>query len=99
MNYKNIEINGTVFKWSAIEDSQHPDFVLNCERGEIWVQVGDDYDQEHHDAYHQGKQELPVSEKTARTIICQLIDRGYIDSYFDTDVGLVLYSEVGLEEN
>ena len=99
MNYRNIEINGAVFKWSAILDSQHPDFVLVCESGEIWVQVGDDYDREHYDAYHEGKKEFPVSEKTAHTIIRQIIDRGDIYSYFETDVGLMLYSEVGLEEN
>jgi len=99
MIFKDIKVLGNSYKWSAQQDSQHPDFVLVCDAGEIWVQVGDTYDQAHNEAYLNGKEECPVSEKTAKRIITEIIQKGYIESYFNTDVGLMLYTNQGLEEN
>ena len=99
MKYKNIEIHGQLYKWSSEQDSQHPDFVLVCNQGEIWVSVVDSYDEKQCDLYIRDKAEFPVSLKTAQLITSQIIEKGYIKSYFiNTDVGLVLSETGNLEE-
>lgn len=100
MKYKNIEVYGQRYKWSSKQDSQHPDFVLICNQGEIWVSVEDTYDEQQCNLYISGKTEFPVSLKTAQLITSQILKKGYIESYFlNTDIGLVLSETGSLEEN
>ena len=63
------------------------------------MQVGDTYDQVHSEAYSAGKEKSPVSEKTAKRIITEIVQKGYTNSYFKSDVGLMLYNNEGLKEN
>lgn len=39
MKYKALIIDGVSYKWAASQDSEHSDYVLVCESGEIWVQI------------------------------------------------------------
>ena len=47
MIFNHIEVLGNTYKWASQIDNQHPDFVLVCDKGEMWVQVSDDYDENH----------------------------------------------------
>jgi hypothetical protein len=100
MKYENIDYKEKCYKWAAVRDSEHPDFVLICDDGEIWVQVErtPEIDKQD-DLFREGKAKYPISLGTVQSIISEIVIRGYIESYFKTDVGLI-YSEKGqLVEN
>lgn len=95
MKYKKVKHKGKIYKWSATQDSQHPDLVLQCERGDIWVQVeANPLDKKRNEIYLNGKNELPISNNTAYKVISNIVKPGYTESYFETDVGLI-YTESG----
>jgi hypothetical protein len=95
MKYRELILNGKVYKWGAGQDSEHPDFVLLCAQGELGVQVEiSPSDRKHNHMYMKGQVELPISEKTALSIISEIERLGYLDTYFETDVGLI-YTEIG----
>lgn len=100
MLYQKLDINGIEYKWSAAQDSEQPDFVLVCERGEIWVQVEIGLnDRPHNQRHFDGFEKYPISNDTARKIICAVVKLGYLDNYFDTDVGLIFTETGKLVEN
>ncbi len=95
MKYREINILGKDYKWSATQDSEHPDLVVICKKGEIWVQVEIGFlDQEHNEKYINGNEELPVSLATASKVISDVVEKGYIKKYFESDIGLI-YTESG----
>ncbi len=100
MNYEEFECRGTLYRWSAIRNGEHPDFVLVCDDGEIWVQVERTTDIDKQDKlFSEGKAKYPISFGLAKNIISQIISKGYIESYFATDVGLIFSENGQLIEN
>lgn len=100
MKHQILTIEGRNYKWSASQDSEHPDFVLETDLGQIWVQVEvSAKDKMHNDMFLRGRKEFPISDFTANRIICELISLGYILSYFETDVGLIFTDGGELIEN
>lgn len=79
-----------------MRNSEHPDFVLVCDAGEIWVQVERTPEIDKIDDLHrEGRAKYPVSKELAKDIVSKIIAGGYLESYFNSDVGLI-YSENGL---
>ena len=39
LKYREITHEGVAYQWSAIQDSEHPSFLLQCDSGELWVSV------------------------------------------------------------
>lgn len=100
MIYQDMEHGGKRYKWSACQDSEHPDFVLQCDLGEIWVQVEVcPSDIAHNEMYLKGKEEFPVSRSTVKKLVSSLVNLGYTKSYFETDVGLIFTDNCQLIEN
>jgi hypothetical protein len=95
MNYRLINQAGIELKWGAIQDSEHSDLCIKTDRGEVWVQVETRFsDRRHNELYTSGQKEFPISDGTAGKIITQVIKRGYLEKYFETDIGLI-YTEFG----
>lgn len=100
MKYQEVQYKGKIYKWGAYQDSEHPDFVLQCELGEIWVQVEvNPFDKKHNEMYLNGKNEFPISNNTAHKVISNIVKLGYTKSYFESDVGLIFTDSGRLIEN
>lgn len=100
MKYQEIENQGGLYKWTAYQDSEHPDFVLQTENGYIFVQIElSDADLIHNEKYFTNKELYPFSDSKAELVVKKLIQLGYIDTYFKTDVGLILTDQGDLIEN
>lgn len=100
LKYKEITYEGVVYQWSAIQDSEHPSFLLQCDGGELWVQVEIGFfDKSHHKMYASGKADFPISDSTVRKIVSKIIDLGCVQSYFEKDIGLVFTEDGQLIEN
>jgi len=100
MEYEEFESNGVTYKWSAFRDSEHPDFVLVCDKGEIWVQVEQTPDLDrHYKLFDEEKVKYPITLGIVQNIISQIVSKGYIETYFTTNVGLIYSGEGTLGEN
>ena len=100
LKYRKIVYEGVAYQWSAIQDSEHPSFLLQCDGGELWVQVEIGlFDKSHHKMYASGKADFPISDSTVSKIVSKVVDLGYLKSYFETDIGLVFTEEGQLTEN
>lgn len=100
MEFKTLNIEGVNYQWAATQDSEPPDYVLVADAGEIWVQVEiNSRDRSHNELFLKGKVECPISEDTALKVAEAVVKQGYIDSYFNTDVGLIFTEEEKLIEN
>jgi len=100
LKYREITHEGIVYQWSAIQDSEHPFFLLQCDGGELWVSVEiGSFDKSHRKMYASGKADFPISDSTASKIVSNVIDLGYIKSYFETDIGLVFIEDRQMIEN
>lgn len=100
LKYREIVYEGVAYQWSAIQDSEHPSFLLQCDSGELWVSVEiGSFDRSHHKMYASGKADFPISESAVSKIVSNIIDLGYLKSYFETDIGLVFTENGQLIEN
>ena len=95
-----VIIDNVNYEWYSIQDSEHPDFCLTLNDGyEIWVQVYLSGSEKSHSLrYLNGRTDQPISDETAIEIIKEVISKGYIESYKDSEVGL-MFIDGGLIEN
>jgi len=100
MKYQEVQYKGVTYNWGAYQDSEHPDFVLQCKLGEIWVQVEvNPFDKKHNEMYFNGQKEYPISNNTVYMIISNIVKLGYTKSYFETDTGLIFTESCQLIKN
>lgn len=100
LKYREIVYEGIAYQWSAIQDSEQPSFLLQCDGGELWVQVEIGlFDKSHHRIYASGKADFPISDSTVSKIVSKVVYLGYLKSYFEKDIGLVFTEEGQLIEN
>ena len=100
MEYEEISHDGLELKWSAQRDSEHPDFILICPSGEIWVQVERTEEIEKYDKlYNDGKSKYPLPLSVVQQLVSQIVEKGYLEKYFSSDVGLIFTDKGQLIEN
>ena len=83
-------IDGITYKWDADQDSEHLDFTLYTDLGEIWVAVEIGYfDRYHNNEWHKEKRKHPLPLFRVEKIIVALVEGGYLVKYFENeDMGL-----------
>jgi len=91
--------SGNRYRWCANRDSEHSDFILLCDQGEIWVSVDRTTETDlHQDRYEKGQESYFFDIKLVEDLILQIYKLGYHDSYFrNHDVGLVYQDNQLLE--
>jgi len=85
-----IIYNGKLYYWSASQEDEHPGMSVYMQDYAIYIQVMlNQQDKKHNDLFFRGQQDFPIPSSTAYEIIKALVDKGYIETYKNSDVGLV----------
>ena len=91
MKHEKFSYKEKYYTWSCEQDSEHPDFVLICDEGEIWVQVEiNSKTRKHNELWHNGKVKYPIPLSTVERLISSIVIEGHIDKYLPSDYGLTL---------
>jgi hypothetical protein len=95
-----IIYNGVSYYWSASQDSEHPDMTVYMPDHEIYIQVVvNEQDKAHNNLFLKGKKKYSISPSTAYEVIKAVIKQGYIETYKDSNVGLIFDDQFNLIEN
>ncbi|RKZ51086.1 MAG: hypothetical protein DRR16_07005 [Candidatus Parabeggiatoa sp. nov. 3] len=95
-----IIYNGVSYYWSALQDSEHPDMIIDMPDHEIYVQiVVNKQDKAHNERFAKGNEKCPISQSTAYEVIKAVVEQNYIETYKDSDVGLIFDAQFNLIEN
>ena len=99
LHFQTHQYKGQGYQWSATQYDEHPDFMLSCEAGNIWVQVELGLqDKIHHHGYLNYNKIHPFSTDTAIKVLTAIIDNGYLDKYFQRKMKLVFNQQGNLVE-
>ena len=100
MMRQEIIYNGVSYYWSASQESEHPNMTVYMPDHEIYIQVMEnEQEKTHTDLFLKGKKVFPISSSTAYEVIKVLVEKGYIETYKDSDVGLIFDEYFNLIEN
>jgi len=100
MMRKEIIYNGVSYYWSASQDNEHPDMTVYMPEHEIYIQVMvNEQDKKHNDLFLKGRKVFPISSSTAYEVIKALVEQSYIETYKDSDVGLIFDEYFNVIEN
>ena len=92
--------NGVSYYWSALQDSEHPDMIIDMPDHEIYVQIVlNKQDKAHNERFFKGKEKCPISQSTAYEVIKAVVEQNYIETYKDSAVGLIFDAQFNLIEN
>ena len=99
MMRQEIIYNDVSYYWSVSQDSEHPDMTVYRSDHEIYIQVEvNKRDKYHNNRFFKGKEKCPISSATAYGVIKALVEQGYIETYKDSDVGLIFDEHFNLIE-
>ena len=100
MKKNTSNIFGLNLSWDVKQDSEHPEMILFTDQGEIYIQVYvSPRDAKYNELFLKGKSDLPFSVETAKKILESVVLKGYLDSYHDSEIGLVFTETFELIEN
>ena len=95
-----IIYNSISYYWSASQNSEHPDMTVYMPDHKIYIQVEvNKRDKAHNNLFFKGKKKCPLSPSTAYEVIKALVEQNYIETYKDSDVGLIFDEHFNLIEN
>ena len=89
LSFESMSYKNNTYKWSATQYNEQPDFLLHTPQGNIWVQVSIGLiDLHHHQSYLSQQKDYPVTKHTAQKILANIVDQGYLNSYFSKKLKL-----------
>ena len=99
LHFQTHQYKGQEYQWSATQYDEHPDFMLSCESGNIWVQVELSLqDKSHHHGYLNYNKLHPFSKDTAIKVLTAIVDNGYFEKYFHRKIKLLFNQQGKLVE-